>query len=86
MARVTMREFRGVRYSTPELADLSGVSSALLVDRLRKGWSLEQAMCIPTPKQRSRGVVSNFPPFEGTGGGSTAQETPEITFPEKADS
>jgi len=81
---IKLHEFRGVRYSTPELAALSGVSSTLINIRLAKGWTLEQALCIPTPQQRKRGVVCNFPPLEGTGAGRHAQETPNIAFSDEA--
>ena len=86
MSRITIHEFRGVRYSTPELAGMSGVPASVLRARIRIGWTIEQAVSVPTIQQRRRGVVSNFPPFEGTGGGSTAQETPNITFSEEANS
>lgn len=68
-------EFRGKRYLLKELADMSGVERPIIRSRLADGWSLEQALCIPTIQQRRAGVVMNFPPFEGTGAGSTAQET-----------
>lgn len=68
-------EFRGTRYLLKELAEMSGVERSIIRARIADGWSLEQALCIPTIKQRRAGVVMNFPPFEGTGAGSTAQET-----------
>lgn len=81
----TLHEFRGVRYTVSELADMSGVPVNTLRHRLYYGWTLQQAMTTPTPKQRRRGVVFNFPPFEGTGAGSFPQEIPEITFSEQAE-
>lgn len=78
-------EFRSNRYLLRELSDLSGVECNVIRARLANGWTLEQALCIPTVKQRRAGVVFNFPPFEGTGAGSTAQEIPEITFSEQAE-
>ncbi|MDR6831341.1 hypothetical protein J2W99_005094 [Bosea robiniae] len=86
MPRLAMHRFRGTRYSTAELAEMSGVPANVLRGRLRSGWTIEQAMTVPTIQQRRRGVVSNFPPVSGTGAGSTAQETPEITFSEEANS
>lgn len=78
-------EYKGARYSMDELVQASGVPYATLCKRIHfRGWTLEQALSIPTPKQRRRGVVQNFGPFEGTGAGSTAQEIPEITFSEQA--
>lgn len=76
----TLHKFRGVRYTTTELADMSGIPATTVYQRIMRGWTVEQAVCIPSPEQIKRGVVFNFPPFEGTGAGSTAQEIPEITF------
>jgi hypothetical protein len=75
MTRQRLYEFRGRRYLLNELAELSGVESSTIRARLGNGWSLEQAVCIPSIEQRRAGVVMNFLPFEGTGAGSTAQET-----------
>ncbi|MEO9335962.1 hypothetical protein ABFT80_00815 [Mesorhizobium sp. SB112] len=58
-----------------------GVEPKTLAARMRKGRSLEVALAMP-PKDRGRGVVSNFAPSMGTGAGSTAQENAEITFSE----
>jgi hypothetical protein len=73
--RQQLFEFRGTRYLLKELAEMSGVERSIIRARITDGWSLEQALCIPTIQQRRAGVVMNFPPFEGTGAGSTAQET-----------
>lgn len=81
---MNLHEFRGTRYSTAELSRMSGVSSQSILTRIAKGWTIEQAVCIPTVQQRRRGVVSNFPPLEGTGAGRSAQEIPEITFSDEA--
>jgi hypothetical protein len=78
--RPDLHAFRGNRYLLSELSDMSGVPMNTLRARINDGWTIEQTMMRPTPKQRRAGVVSNFPPFEGTGAGSTAQEIPEITF------
>lgn len=86
MPRITIHEFRGVRYSIPELAEMSGVPAKVVRARIRIGWTIEQAVTVPTIQQRRRGVVSNFDVIAGTGAGSTAQETTEITFSEKANS
>jgi hypothetical protein len=80
-----LHEFRGVRYMLGELAKMSGVSAQVIRARMADGWTLEQAVCIPTVKQRRAGVVMNFPPFAGTGAGRIAQEIPEITFSEQAE-
>lgn len=67
-----------------------GIEKNALYHRLRNDWSIEDALNTPAGMRRKRpangepGVVSDFTPFEGTGAGTTAQETPEITFSEKA--
>lgn len=78
-------EFRGTRYLLRELAEMSGIERNVIRARLTDGWTLEQALCIPTVQQRRAGVVFNFPPVEGTGAGRAAQEIPEITFSEQAE-
>lgn len=84
MGRVILHTFKGTRFTIGELADMSGVPAFTIYQHLSNGWTVEQAVTLPTPAQRRRGVVSNFPTFSGTGAGSTAQETPEITFPKEA--
>lgn len=86
MPRIVLLEFRGQRFAVHELAELSGVPAGVIRARLSHGWTVEQAVVIPTPDQRRRGVVANFDVFLGTGARSTAQETPEITFSEEANS
>ena len=85
MARIVLHTFRGTRYTAPELAEMFGVPANTILTRLRDGWTVEQAVGNPTLAQRRRGVVSNFDAFSGTGAGSTAQETPEITFSDEDD-
>lgn len=79
-----LHQFRGTRYTTPELAKMSGVPADVIRYRLTEGWTVEQAVCLPTVQQRRRGVVFNFPPFEGTGAGEFAQEIPNISFSDEA--
>lgn len=68
-----------------EWARLTGLTSGTLGARLRSGWSIDRALTTPPDKKRGRrGVSSNFAPSEGTGAGSTLQETPKITFSENA--
>nr|KZA97487.1 hypothetical protein A4A59_04870 [Rhizobium leguminosarum] len=78
--RTVLYSYRGQRWLIAELADISGVPAPTLHKRLVAGWTLEQAIATPTPKQRRRGVVSNLGAFEGTGGGSTSQDSANITF------
>jgi hypothetical protein len=83
--KTILHTYRGQRWLISELSDMTGVPRDTLRARIADGWTMEQALGTPTPKQRRRGVVSNLGVFEGTGGGSTAQESPEITFSEKVE-
>lgn len=78
--KTLLHTYRGQRWLLSELADITGVPRCTLRARLADGWTMEQALGTPTPKQRRAGVVSNLLAFEGTGAGSTLQETPNITF------
>lgn len=62
----------GVTKSLAEWADHAGVSYNTFLARMRKGRSLAEAVVM------SRGVSLDLPASKGTGGGSTAQETPNI--------
>lgn len=72
--------------SRAALAREAGIDPRTVDSRLRRGWALDDALTIEAgermgrPRTQVPGVVSDFPPFEGTGAGSTAQETPNITF------
>lgn len=63
-----------------------GIDPRTVDSRLRRGWALEDALTIDPGARMGRfahgrpGVVSDFAPSKGTGGGSTAQETPNLTF------
>ena len=39
--------YQGVDYTTKELSDMSGIPRKTLMDRLRYGWTAEQAMTTP---------------------------------------
>lgn len=52
--------FKGERFTLAELAKLSGISRGTIRARLREGWTVEQALVTPTPKQRRAGVLVNF--------------------------
>lgn len=82
MARygITLIEYRGKRWLVSELTAITGIPSSTIRKRISDGWTMEQALGTPTPKQRRAGVVSNLPAFEGTGGGSTSQETTNLSF------
>jgi hypothetical protein len=79
-------EHNGERLPMSGWAERLGIRAATLSYRLNNGWSVEQALTTPLQPRRRRGVVSDLGPKAGTGGGSTAQETPEITFSAKANS
>lgn len=76
----------GVTLPLSEWAERLGLSVAALHVRLHKGWTIAEAVTVPKGHQRNRGVALNLPLVSGTGAGSTAQETPEITFSEEANS
>ncbi len=76
-------ELNGQSYTINELAERSGLLSATIRIRLKKGLSLEDALR-PSRNNPTPGVLSNFAPSQGTGGGTAAQDSPEIDFPEKA--
>lgn len=78
--RTILYTYEGQRWLLTELAEISGVPRPTLHKRIMAGWTIEQAVTVPTPKQRRAGVVSNLGAFSGTGGGSTLQESANITF------
>ncbi len=62
----------------------TGISRALILQRLARGWTPERALA-PDARQTADapvqpGVVSDFAGYQGTGGGRLLQETPEISF------
>lgn len=73
----------GVSKTLQEWADHIGITYFALIKRLHRH-SLAEAVAMGGNYTRP-GVPSDFPPVEGTGAGSTAQETPEIDFSEKAE-
>lgn len=61
----------------------TGIQSATLRTRIAAGWPLERALTAKATtinSRRGRGVVEDFPTSKGTGAGSTAQESSNITF------
>lgn len=75
--------------SRAALARAVGIDPRTVDSRLRRGWPLERALTETAGTTMGRnshrpktgpGAVSDFPPSKGTGAGSTAQETPNITF------
>lgn len=76
--------YAGHTLTLRQWAERVGIPQMTLAGRIHRGWTLEQALCIPTVQQRRAGVVFNFPPFEGTGAGSTSRESAQIDFSEQA--
>lgn len=70
----------GKTHSLKEWATETGLSSNTIRNRLNLGWTIEQALTLVPQKGVRPGVVDNLPPLRGTGAGSTAQETPNLSF------
>lgn len=85
IAPIVQTEYEARRKSYREWADELGISHNTFCKRVSRLGSLVAAINLgPAHRQGGRGVVSDFEPSIGTGGGSTAQESAKITFPEKA--
>lgn len=52
--------YSGQRWLLSELAAVTGVPSTTIRKRLARGWTLEQSVTTPTPKQRRTGIVSHL--------------------------
>lgn len=63
-----------------EWASETGMSANTILNRLNMGWTLEDALTRAVQEHRKPGVVLDFAPSEGTGAGSTAQETLNLSF------
>ncbi|WP_377191006.1 hypothetical protein [Ruegeria meonggei] len=74
--------FNGKERSLNEWTQLTGIKHATLRYRLKQGWPVASILSEPVSKNsRNRpGVVSNFGASEGTGVGTSAQDTSKITF------
>lgn len=83
---IAARDMRTSKQTSPKPDTKHIVSPRTVESRVRRGWPLELAMTEPPGARMGRyarrgpGVVSDFEPFEGTGAGSTAQETPNLSF------
>lgn len=73
-----------MKVTRADLAREAGIDPRTVESRVRRGWTLGQALTHGPHKGVRPGVVSNLPAFDGTGAGSTLQETPNLTFSEKA--
>lgn len=63
-----------------EWAEETGILVNTIRARLAGGWTIEKAVTRSVQMLSRPGVVSNLGEELGTGAGSTAQETPNITF------
>ncbi len=81
-----MYEAFGKAQSLGQWAREYGLVTGTIRTRLKLGWPLEDALRKPPNQMGKRahrprpGVVLDFVLSEGTGAGSTSQETPNITF------
>lgn len=83
-----LHTYNGVRYSTSELAQLSGISGNTILARLRSGWPVELAVTVPTPRQRravasragAPGVSSNLEQVLEAGAWRRAQDAVQMNF------
>lgn len=74
-----LHTFNGMTMTVAEWASHLGIKHSALRTRIARRGSLAEALCMP--KGTYRGQGANFDPSEGTGGGSTAQESAQIDFP-----
>lgn len=74
--------FNGEERSLHEWAKLTGIRYATLRNRLHNGWTVDDILTKPVANTNSKpGVGLDFHALEGTGGGRSAQDSPNITFP-----
>lgn len=94
MKDAKLYECDGKVLSLRQWSVVTGIPHQTLYARLGYGWSIERAIHEPQHRHNpsrvsasndnAPGAVSNFPTLQGTGAGSTLQETTEITFSETA--
>lgn len=77
----------GQTHTIAQWSKRTGVPVTNIGARLNQGWSVERALTQPIGRRNRSfnrpGVVSNFRGSEGTGVGTSAQDTPKITFSER---
>jgi len=71
--------FNGESLPASAWAKRLGLSTQTIHLRLKNGWSVELTVTTP-PKSRRRGVVSDFGASLGTGGGTSAQDSTDLSF------
>lgn len=72
--------YQGRTLTVHEWSRLTGLKPTTIGSRIRKGWSVERTLTATRFAQGRPGVASDFAPSEGTGAGSTLQESTDITF------
>ncbi len=83
--------YMGLSKTVSQWSDFTGISTGVIHTRLRDGWSIDRALSEPMTRGRrsnaasaTLGVPSDLKQSQGTGAGSTVQESPNIDFFEKA--
>lgn len=74
-------EFAGDRLSLQQWSERTGIAASTIRRRIKAGWPVQIALSAGCMSGKCRsGVAKNFAALEGTGGGSTAQDIPQIEF------
>ncbi|PVA06115.1 hypothetical protein [Thalassorhabdomicrobium marinisediminis] len=73
---------QGTTQTIAEWAEQIGLNKAALINRLESGWPVERALAEPLGKS-GRGVVRDFAAPLGTGGGTSAQDRQNLSFPKE---
>lgn len=84
---------KGVTLTMAQWANRTGLTVSQIASRIRNDWTVERALTQPMGKRnrgwgmtgaahiaQAPGVGSNFGASQGTGGGTSAQDSPNITF------
>lgn len=81
LQRTGLIEHEGLKLTSDEWAKRTGIAASTIRRRIKDGWSAEHALTASNMSGKGR-VVQNFVPSKGTGGGSVAQDIPQIEFSE----
>ena len=71
-------EHAGRKLTIKQWSEIVGLSRQLVYLRLSSGWTIEQALATPTPRQCKRGVVNNFDHVLGNSAGLKGRRNPQI--------
>jgi hypothetical protein len=72
--------FEGETLTISEWSKRTGISEPLISYRLKSGWHAKRILTEPARPKKRRGVVHVFEGALGTGGGTAAQDSPNLTF------